>query len=241
MSTSVSTRPDPPASPKRSTTGKSRRFRRWTTIISTLIFIFILFIVIRTQGHVWGDEFSPTHFQQRSFSFYELPLLHVQITPIKRTASTPKTATHVRLTGLIKPYTGAPNTWHLVAISRGLTGTTPANANLLVDQLNLKNGGANYWEEWSTDHKPRAKIFWPVIQKLAERELYILMPGLFEIAQDDQTPQELQNKIDSYLQTEYLSLITDMRDSKRGPLAQQLLKEAKADFPDDPNFQNLQL
>ena len=43
------------------------------------------------QGNISGTEFSPTHFQQRDFGFYEIPLIHLQISPIKRSASTPST------------------------------------------------------------------------------------------------------------------------------------------------------
>jgi hypothetical protein len=211
------------------------------TVLSTLVFAVILLIVVRTQGYVEGNEFSPTHFQQRKFSFYELPLIHVQITPIRRSANNSKTADHVRLTGLIKQYTGPPATWHLANISRGLTGTTPRDPNLLIDLLNLEDNGALYWEQWSTNNKPRAQILWPIIQKLAERELYILMPSLFEIAQLEQTPQELQQNLNQHLRQQYLALIKDMQAAKRDVLAEILWEEAKRDYPTDKDIQNLQL
>ena len=52
----------------RSNTKQGRSVKKWATLIATLILAFVLFIVIRTQGFVSGEEFSPTHFQQRSFS-----------------------------------------------------------------------------------------------------------------------------------------------------------------------------
>lgn len=202
---------------------------------------FALFIVIKTQGFVSGHEFSPTHFQLREFSFYEIPLIHVQITPIKRAGSTPTTATYVRQNALIRPQTGAPTSWHLVSISRGLTGSTAADANLLIDQMHLQTGGDEFWRKWSIDHPKRAKVLWPVIQKLAERELYILMPQLFELAQIDQTPQQLQLNIDKLLRRQYRSLIQDMQAANRSELAQQLLTEASKDYPQDAELKNLRL
>lgn len=199
----------------------------------------MVFIIIRTQGYVEGTEFAPTHFQQRSFNFYELPLIHLQITPIKRRANTPKTAVHVRMTGLVKTAGGTPSTWHLVQINRGITGSTPANADLLIEQLDLEHDGGHYWEKWSKDHVPLAKVLWPVIQKLAERELYILIPAAFEMAQLEQTPQELQQNLDDYLKQQYLTLIQDMQAAKRTVLAEQFLEEAKADFPNDARFEDL--
>jgi hypothetical protein len=201
----------------------------------------VVFIVIRTQGFVSGHEFSPTHFQQRKFSFYEIPLIHLQITPIKRSGTTPRTATYVRQNSLITPAPGTPTTWHLVAISRGLTGSTPADANLLMDQLSLRAGGDEYWRKWSIDHPKQAKILWPVIQRLAERELYLLMPPLFELAQIEQSPDCLQENIDSHLKQQYRSLILDMKAADRSELAQQLLVEATRDYPEDTELGNLGL
>ena len=35
----------------------------------------------------------------------------------------------------------------------------------------LETGGEEYWRKWSVDHPAKAQTFWPVIQKLALREL----------------------------------------------------------------------
>jgi hypothetical protein len=237
VSTSVSS-----STPDQASAAKKSRLVKWVVILSaTLVLIAVLFIVITTQGSVSGDEFSPTHFQLRKFSFYEIPLIHVQITPIKRVGATPKTATYVRQNSLITPHTGTPTVWHLVSISRGLTGTTPADAGLLLDQLQLESGGDEYWRKWSIDHPEQAKVLWPVIQKLAQRELYILMPPLFELAQVDRSPEELQEMIDRALIGQYVGLIEDMQADDRSELAQQLLAEAAEDYPDDAALQNLRL
>jgi hypothetical protein len=239
VSTSVSTSSDS----NRDNSKQNRSVRRWVTAGSVVVVLFLLFIIIRTQGSVSGTEFSPSHFQLRSFSFYELPLIHVQLTPIKRTGKTPKTATYVRQTGLIKPATGTPTTWHLVSLSRGISGETPADANLLIEHLNLRSVADDYWRQWSIDHPKLAKILWPKIQTLAERELYILMPKIFEFAmdEDNHVPLKLQTKIDDYLKNQYLTLVHDMQDANRGELAKQLLVEAKADYPQSADLKNLQL
>ena len=233
MSTSVSS---PPPNP-RSTAKQNRRVRRWFTVLATIVMVIVLLIVIRTQGFVSGYEFSPTHFQQRAFSFYEIPLLRLQITPIKRSGATPATATYVRQNALITPHAGIPTVWHLVSLSRGLTGSTPADANLLDDQLRLNLGGNDYWTKWSKDHPGRAKVLWPFIQRLAERELYLLVPSVFELAQlEPQTPKQLQDAIDQHLRREYALLIQDMRAADRDDLADQLLAEARQDYPNDPSL-----
>ena len=191
-----------------------------------MLLTLLLFIIIRTQGHVTGKEFAPTHFRQRDFSFYEIPLVHLQITPIKRSGSTPSTALYIRQNGLIKTFAGEPAIWHLVSISRGLTGQTPADPQLLLDQLEFQKGSDDYWRKWSIDHAKQARVLWPAIQELAQRELYILMPELFELAQLDLKPAELDAQIDQLLRDRYHGLILDMKAADRVELARQLLDEA---------------
>lgn len=226
MSTSVST-----PTPDRTTLArKSRRVKWIVTISAAVLLIGLVFVLISTQGYVTGEEFSPTHFQSREFSFYEIPLIHIQITPIRRSGSTSSTATYVRQNSLIRPHKGKPSNWHLVSISRGVV-TTPADANLLLEQLKLKESDAGYWREWSADHPEQARVFWPMIQKLAERELYLVMPQLFELAQMNLPPEELQQQMDELLLEQYVGLIRDMSDAGRPELAEQLRSEAQDDYP----------
>ena len=218
---------------------RERLVRRWVTIVSAVILIGILTLLIFFQGRVSGVEFAPTHFQQREFRFFEIPLVHLQITPIKRGATTSKTANYLRVNSLVSTQTGQPSTWHLVSLSRGLTGSTPADAHLLTDQLSLEVGGDEYWRKWSIDHPQQANVLWPIVQKLAVRELYLLLPPLFEIAQSQQPAADLQIQLDARLQQDYLGLIRDLRDNGRDQLADQILAEALQDYPDNEALRNL--
>jgi hypothetical protein len=199
----------------------------------------LLFVIVRLQGHVSGQEFSPTHFRVRKFSFYEIPLLHLQITPIKRSDVTPRSATYLRQKTLIRAPKGIPTTWHLVSISRGLTGSTPADADLLVEQLTIGLDRGDFWRQWSIDHPQRANILWPLIQRLAERELYVLMPRLMEMSQTDQPAAQFSQQADQWLQQQYVSLVNDMRAAERDQLADQLLEEALSDFPESAELSKL--
>ncbi len=213
--------------------------RRWLIGIASFLLTLMLLAIVMIQGYVSGQEFSPTHFQQRDFSFYEIPLIHLQITPIRRSGSTPATAVYIRQNSFIKNYTGVPHTWHLVSISRGLTGSTDANAKLLLDPLKFQQAGSAYWRQWTIDHAKHGHILWPVIQMLAQRELYILMPELFELAQLGQTPEQFDSNMNRFLQDQYLRLVQDMKAAGRAELAGQLLDEALSDFPDDPPLNKL--
>ena len=97
----------------RSTANRGPRLRKWVIIIGAILSSLLLFVVVRLQGHVTGREFSPTHFRLREFSFYEIPLLHLQITPIKRSDVTPRSATYLRQKSLIRTPKGfqRPGIW----------------------------------------------------------------------------------------------------------------------------------
>ena len=116
----------------------------------------------------------PPIFSQREFSFYEIPLMHIQITPIRRSPDRRPSNCDLRASEFAdRPHTGKPSNWHLVSISRGVI-TTPADANLLIDQLKLKDRRTpNTGASGVSIIRNSAKILWPMIQKLAERELYI--------------------------------------------------------------------
>ena len=200
-------------------------------LVASVLILIVGFFVIYLQGAVSGVEFAPSHFQQREFSFYEIPLLHLQVTPIRRKLSTPATATFLRQESLIQVPVGQPTQWHLVSIDRGLRDRVEDDANLLIEQLQMTSQSVPYWRNWSSDHPKSAAVLWPLMQKLAQRELYILMPGLFEIAQADQTESELQTAMDAYLIEQYSSLIRDMVAAGRDVVAEQLVAEASADFP----------
>lgn len=202
----------------------------------------VLLIVIRVQGHVTGTEFSATHFQQREFSFYEIPFVHIQIVPITRKGTTPPLALYLRQQSLIQAAPGAPKDedWHIVRLSRGPTDETPADAKLLTDQISDPFMGKTQWRKWTDDHPQHAKVFWPMIQKLAQRELYLLMPHLFELAQRDLSAASFSQELDTFLRYEYKALIQDMRDANRDELADQLLNEALGDYPDDAGLKSLQ-
>ena len=239
MSTSVSKS----VQPGTSTAKKNRKIKNWVTICAAILICIVLGLVIRIQGHVSGSEFAPSHLVRRNFSFYEIPLFHWQITPIRRSDSTPATATYVKTAVLKKKPKGSPNNWHLATLTRGLSETTNADAHLLMAQFDLDDGqGKNsaYWRTWSVNNRQQAAVLWPIIHRLAQRELYILMPRIFATADSGiQTPAELQKIIDQQLADEYLSLITDMREAGESNIAANLLNEALSDYPNHAGLKRL--
>ncbi|EMI58522.1 hypothetical protein RSSM_00049 [Rhodopirellula sallentina SM41] len=186
------------------------------------------------MGYVQGEEFAPSHFRTRTFSFYEIPLIHWQITPIQRKSTTPSTAVLLRQKKWVSPPSGEPRVWHLVSLRRGLEQSNDDDAALLVSQLRLQVDGSAVWRKWSQDHPDLAGVLWPAIAKLADRELYILMPRLLEMARRIDSVPYLQSTISGYLADEYDALIRDMRAAGQNDLADSLAAEAAEDAQESP-------
>lgn len=214
-------------------------------ITATVVLLAMTGLVILMLGKVHGTEFAPSHFTTRSFTFWELPLLQLQVSPIRRDSVVTPVTNHLRSQGLVDVPSDPPAIWHLVEIQRGVSSPTPADAEILTSYLALSrtsatastgatgSTGGPVWEQWTRRHPAAAKVLWPVIQRLARRELYILMPEIFEIASHQTQPQPLAAAIDEHLREAYVALATDLRDAGRPDLAESVLRDAAADFPDD--------
>lgn len=202
----------------------------WISLVSTVLLGVVLWWVIRTMGYVEGEEFSPTHFRSRQFSFYEIPIIHWQITPIDRSSSTPPAALLVTQRKWVSPPSAPPAIWHLVSLRRGAGETKDADAALLVRQLRLQSDGGPFWSQWSQEHPKLARVLWPTIGTLAQRELYILMPRLLELVRPIDRVDVLQATQLQYLQTQYASLVRDMQAAGQEDLAAALIAEAAQDM-----------
>ncbi|WP_182866063.1 hypothetical protein [Stieleria mannarensis] len=200
----------------------------------TVLSLFLVATVVAIKGNVSGTEFAPSHFQTRQFSFYEIPFLHLQITPITRRDSTGPLARQIRAKGWITVVRGKkPSGWHLVSLRRGPT-STPAVAGLLTDTMQLQDSGSPFWVSWNNDHPNRASVLWPTVQRLAERELYVMLPELFQLARTlpgQDNAAELTAAVDRWLVDQYVMLVNDLRDADRADLADDLLAEARRDYP----------
>ncbi len=201
----------------------------WISLISAIVLGLVVWAVIGTMGHVEGEEFSPTHFRSRRFSFYEIPIIHWQITPIQRTPSTPTTAILLTQNKWILPPSTTPTTWHLASLSHGGREPQDDDAALLLSQLRLMGDNGPFWSKWSTEHPTLASVLWPTIEKLAQRELYILMPRLLELIRPIDDVDSLRVTQSEYLRKQYASLIRDMRAAGRDDLAEALTAEAAQD------------
>jgi len=221
----------------------------WLLLCLTLASVLFIALTLLLTGWVEGEEFSPRLCQTRRFSYFEVPILQLQVTPITRKSTTPEAARFLTQASWwqTKPpgTSGLKNsppakspvagpTWHLVSVTHGARNAQFDDAALLVQQLRRRdNSGSPYWKNWTKEHPELGKVLWPVIIRLANRELYLMMPPLFECAAASQAADRLQASIDASLRLQYRNVIADTRAAGQEELASELAREASADFPQD--------
>ena len=244
----ASSRPGPRAdenpSNGKAKSGRSPRFIR-RVLIATFVggVLAVVGIVTAVQGRVAGVEFAPSHFQSRRFSFYEIPLLHLQITPIKRERFSHDIVRFIRQTQL-PPATGQPSRWDVVRISQG-PATHLGDASLLLDALRWDHGVGKTdrdWRSWTTDRPQDAKWFWSVIARLADQEMYLVMPPLLESAffsgDDPQptasnSPTDFQRQIVAKMRYQVDELTDDLDAADRAELATMIRTQWRSAFAEE--------
>jgi hypothetical protein len=161
-------------------------------------------MLIMGLGLVTGEEFSPDTFQQRTFTYYQIPLLRIQITPVFRDSATTGVDRYLSGNGFLASARPSPR-WHVVRAIGAGWGHWIGDAQILCNYLDQTDEqGAYVWLRWSKEHPELAKCLWPTIVELARENLYMFVPELMVLAQSardaDQLSRELADTLaDSYV------------------------------------------
>lgn len=206
------------------------------SIITTVGLLLIITLATLVGGKVTGKEFSPTHFQTRSFSFREIPIIRLQVTPITRSSLSSNLTNYLRSQNMLTIPSHPPTDWDLSTIRRGVSKPVLGDAEILTSYLELSSGKGSVWEQWSRDNPQKAKVFWPVIQRLAERELYLMLPELFALADQSSDAATLQSALDQYLPIAYQRLADDLSQADQPLLAKGVLEDALKDYPNNADL-----
>ncbi len=167
----------------------------------------VLFLATFQYGLVSGEEFAPDTFERRSYWYYELPLVQLKLTPVFRSVQQNQLEAALVNDKYITQQP-PPKRWDLVAAQRGGGLWRKGDAQILCHYLdawdpNPKKNMTSFWETWTSDHPTLAKVLWPEVVTLARRDLYYLIPSLFERALAHEKPQSLQNDLNLILARNY--------------------------------------
>jgi hypothetical protein len=197
------------------------------TLLGLLGATLALFVLTVTFGAVHGTEFCPQTFQRRTYSLYELPIIGIQVTGIRREdvsqAAELFIASHKYIT---LPPSGATEDWHIIQGSRG-SNTSRGDAGILMQYLDATDGQDYHrWVKWSEEHPKLAPILWPAVQRLAQHELYIFVPDLFDLAKSIEDPVKLRQELDRTVASKLLFLGKRLLEREDAEAAKQVLDEA---------------
>ena len=161
-------------------------------------------------GQVVGSEFSPDRFERRSYRFYQIPWLHVQLSPVLRSDISNDLERYLRRKKLIR---AAPvcKRWDPLDVSAALTfQPSKGQAIVLCRYLDQRDDQRNlWWLEWTRAHPELAKPLWSAVQQAAELQAYFVLPELFELAALAADPTIFSAQIDQVLAQRYGELAED--------------------------------
>ena len=212
--------------------------RAFPFLVLTLMGILFLAILVAVFGMVQGEEFNPGTFERRYFRFYQIPLLRVQITPVRRDDHTESLESTIARQIRASSATDAPSRWDLVFAER--TGSQPwvGDAQVLCDYLDLKNHDrTRKWEQWHDSHPQLARVLWPLVAEVAQARWYPLIPELLRLTErhtyrTEGDPQSLQTVLTDYLVLQYIAIGVDFQQLGDHRSAVQMFDRALNHRPD---------
>jgi hypothetical protein len=181
---------------------------------------------VRYFGYVHGQEFAADNFNRREFSFYQIPVVGWQITPIDRRDITNDLENYLANQKIISPLStpAAKKRWDLILAQHGYMSNSrivsQGEARILCEYLDAKDSkGDQIWLDWTKNNLSIAKVVWPAVAQVARQELYLFAPELLIRARNAKEPGEFQQQIDQLLAEKYLTF---------GMIQQQLNNHAAA-------------
>lgn len=182
-----------------STSNTKREWSRAVGAIAVIVLMMMMFVgFVMLFGAVRGEEFSPTTFARRSFVFYRIPLLKLQVTPVVRASTTNALETHLatklfadldssaQTTALDNnPNDGeaAKQRWDIVRITPLSRPSEIGSAFCLCAYLDRQQAGKLKWLSWTKTHPKLARALWLVVRQVAIDRLYFSIPDLMTAAE----------------------------------------------------------
>lgn len=157
-------------------------------------------MTILVFGQDRGWEFSPQTFERRTFFRFRIPLVDLQLGPTFRGARIPAWNGDFQVQGWLPSQPNTPENWHVIRQDRlsppPLCDPEILRAYLGQDQLN------DPWRVWSREHSALAKVLWPIVAEAAGKELYYVIPDLFDAAKKGNDPDNLRIVLRRFLDAE---------------------------------------
>jgi hypothetical protein len=146
----------------------------------------VFFIAVWIFGGVVGEEFSSQKFIMRRFHYWQLPIVRVQIWPVRLsriTGASDDLAKHIRANRLNGDVSLEPARWDIITMKEVGQAPFRGDASILTNYLQQPGAaGMESWLKWSTDNPELAAELWLLVARLAHENLYAALPSLLEVA-----------------------------------------------------------
>ncbi len=216
-------------------TGTSRgRFWLWG-IVATMGLAAAVLIATLLFGQHGGEEFCPSTFTRRTFFYFQIPLIGIQVTPIFRDDTTNSLENYLVAGKFVKRTATDNPRWDLVTALSAGSKVVHGDAEILCSYLDTADENRRMvWQHWSDTHTEAAKVLWPLVAQLARQQLYLLVPDLFELASSESDPKTLAKKLDQSLARQYRRLAEIQQQLGNHGMARELQNYARQHDRDRP-------
>ncbi len=189
-------------------------------------------------GQHGGEEFCPDTFSRRTFFYFQIPLVGIQVTPIFRDDATNSLENYLIANRLVETASATTPRWDLVRAVAAGSETVRGDAEIMCHYLDATDAQNHlFWQAWSDDHQESAKQLWPLVATLARQQLYLLVPELFDLASAESDPDRLAGQLNQSLARQYLGLAKIQQQLGRHKAALELLEHAREHGPADTEVQ----
>lgn len=226
-----------------SSAGRRGRTSRAMFVLAGLAgLVFVVYVSTRIFGHVSGEEFSPDSFERRVFEYYEIPLVHLQITPISRQDTTNSLERHLAGQKLFPVQAGPELRWDLVRARQGAQTTRHGDAGILCAYLDASDENGNLiWKTWTEKDAALAKVLWTAVDRLADQRLYLLVPDVFALANQATDAIAFQQEVDRALADCYENLARAQRELGHLETALELAEQGLHHAPQRETLKQLRV
>jgi len=187
---------------------------------------------------IYGEEFCPQLFQKREFSYWRIPGTKVRVSQTTLTPGVSPSSKDI----LLHLPTNFQTDWQVATVRQG-TFSKEFGPKILIDLLQSNNAdGVNLWDAWSFRNPGHAALLWPLVQQIAQKEMYFCIPDLLsnsDASLDVKTFDKNLKKICLQALKIKLKTLEATKDTANALQLRNWGKQLTSDYSDDPGMQEL--
>lgn len=182
-------------------------------------------VAVVAFGSRHGTEICLETLERRSYSYYEAPLLGIQLTGAKYLELPDPLAELFLSEGFFVEPPAQKKSWRLVESYFSAAEGPETDAKILTRYLDAHDASHEQpWLAWSKQNLPLAHTLWNAVAALARRDLYLHIPELMDLSHGGGTTAEREQRIQAFLAARLTEAAATESDAQT---AAQLREEAE--------------